>query len=369
MDREAIVELGKYLEEERSQRHLTLKEMSERTRLSAKTLRNIEEGNYEQIGAPVLVRSFLRNYCKVLEIDPEPLFERYGPEIFARCENLEKERIQKVASLTQKPRTKRPIFSLLLAAAVVVLVVWLVGVWISKRSAQVNTVPHPLATDNGTHNELQNALSKRDPVAQKSEGQTVVPQDKGKDAPVAPEVVEPQNTPSGIPPDPSRAETVFAGDAEPDTDNTPPSVVQSPPAAGKHRLTIEASRKTWVIVVMDGKHREKSDIEAGSSRSWDMDKNVFVVIGYPGVVRVTWDNQPVKFSIGSARVLRLRLPAEGSEAVVPPHRNYYKPHYPRKNNPQPSVGVQGGAGGATDRGRAPSVGTHGVGSDGDIEED
>jgi cytoskeletal protein RodZ len=299
--------------------------MSSRTHLSIKTLRSIEEGNYEQIGAPVLVRSFLRTYCKALEIDPEPLFERYGSEILARCESLEKQRIHKVASLQRKPGKKWPVFYFLLLVAVVALSGWLLDSWIARRHAQMNTVPQPLATDNGAHEDLQSELYKREPVLSKPERPDAPSgslQERGKDAP---EAADGGNAPSATPLDSSRPDAVSGAAAAPQAANGPSSGESPPPVAeGKHRLTVEALKDTRIVLVMDGRHKEKPTLKAGESHDWDVDKSVLLLVLNPEAVRVRWDSQEVGLPAGNAGMLRVQLPAPagGSAVKVLPARRH-----------------------------------------------
>ena len=70
-------ELGSILREAREAKGLTLVEVQDRIRISARYLEALEKGQYAALPTPVHVRGFLRNYARFLALDPQPLLERY----------------------------------------------------------------------------------------------------------------------------------------------------------------------------------------------------------------------------------------------------------------------------------------------------
>jgi cytoskeletal protein RodZ len=70
-------ELGLILHEARENKGLTLEEVQEETRINTVYLAALENGEYAALPSPVHVRGFLRNYARFLDLDPQPLLERY----------------------------------------------------------------------------------------------------------------------------------------------------------------------------------------------------------------------------------------------------------------------------------------------------
>ena len=70
-------ELGLILQEARENKGLTLEQVQEETRINATYLSALENGEYVTLPSPVHVRGFLRNYARFLDLDPQPLLERY----------------------------------------------------------------------------------------------------------------------------------------------------------------------------------------------------------------------------------------------------------------------------------------------------
>jgi len=70
-------ELGSILRDAREMKGLTLAEVQDQIRINSQYLDALEEGNYHLLPTQVHVRGFLRNYARFLQLDPEPLLERY----------------------------------------------------------------------------------------------------------------------------------------------------------------------------------------------------------------------------------------------------------------------------------------------------
>jgi cytoskeletal protein RodZ len=69
-------EIGLILREAREEKGLTVEEVQAITRINARYLVALEEGDYSALPTAVHVRGFLRNYARFLELQPEPLLER-----------------------------------------------------------------------------------------------------------------------------------------------------------------------------------------------------------------------------------------------------------------------------------------------------
>jgi len=83
--------LGEKLKKLRSERRISLGEVSKHTRIQVKYLEYMEEGRYEKMPVDVYVRGFLKNYADFLSIDPNVLLRLYEKEREIK-KNLEKGR-------------------------------------------------------------------------------------------------------------------------------------------------------------------------------------------------------------------------------------------------------------------------------------
>lgn len=70
-----LLELGGLLKEEREKRGLSLRDVMEATKISRRNLNALEGGEVDQLPHPVYLKGYVRNYAKLVELDPEPLVE------------------------------------------------------------------------------------------------------------------------------------------------------------------------------------------------------------------------------------------------------------------------------------------------------
>jgi cytoskeletal protein RodZ len=72
--------LGERMKKLRSDRHLSLAEISKSTRIQAKYLECIEEGNYSKLPADVYVKGFLRSYALFMGLNEVSLIRQFERE-------------------------------------------------------------------------------------------------------------------------------------------------------------------------------------------------------------------------------------------------------------------------------------------------
>ncbi len=332
-------ELGKYLEEERLQRNLTLEEISNRTRLSLKVLQVLEEGNYEQIRTPLLIRSFLKNYCEALEIDPEPIMERYGPEIASYGEGAAPRSVSASEDPDSSWKKKRLLLFFVCIAGAAVLGGWLLDQYVARRNAHLYSVPQPLVADNSSHEELSSELMRREHSAPKQEPQPEASRQPVQDpsAPSAhdstpPSPSEATSAPAGTEQvKPAPPESAAGGTAAGETTATGTatngaaaggaaitgatagpaaegSAAVTPPRTNQHKLAVTADKNTWVDIRVDGKSVVRGVLKAGEKREWDAEKNAYLIIGRSGELKVEWDGRPVESRTKRGRVAHVSLP-------------------------------------------------------------
>jgi len=68
---------GKLLKASRESRNLTLKEVSESTRIREHLLKAIEEDRYEILKYPAYLKGFLKTYAKYLSLNPDDIVRGY----------------------------------------------------------------------------------------------------------------------------------------------------------------------------------------------------------------------------------------------------------------------------------------------------
>ncbi len=305
--------ISEYLKAERQKQGLTLKDVSERARLSVSVLQALEDGQYEQIGTPLLIRSFIRSYCMALGVDPTPLLEEHRTQIQA-SDRLDTS-IHRYARWMQALRQRRRIGLYTVLLAVVVLVGSLYGgAWVARKKSllipsqdmSATGFPQPelppdlqknAAAPPAVNPEVRKEMPSGEPGGQGTVelgGQKVEKMEPSTGAAKPGELSSTGH---------SAEATASAGAAseEKPSDTTP----ESPP----HRFEIEAEKKTWVEVRIDNvKTRHKAMLQPGEKREWEADDTLYVVVGNGGGVRMKWDGKSLDSLGKPGRVLRLRLP-------------------------------------------------------------
>ncbi|SFA45462.1 protein RodZ, contains Xre-like HTH and DUF4115 domains [Anoxybacillus pushchinoensis] len=76
-----MTELGKRLKEAREQRHMSLDDLQEITKIQKRYLIAIEQGNYVIMPGEFYVRAFIRQYAEAVGLHADELFEQYAHEI------------------------------------------------------------------------------------------------------------------------------------------------------------------------------------------------------------------------------------------------------------------------------------------------
>lgn len=72
-----MVSLGEELKRERELREITLREISESTKISVRILEAIEHDNYKILPGGIFNRNFLRAYAGFIGLDPEMIVRKY----------------------------------------------------------------------------------------------------------------------------------------------------------------------------------------------------------------------------------------------------------------------------------------------------
>lgn len=71
------MDIGGELRRARTARHLSLAEISDRTKINSALLRAIEDNRFDRVPPGLFTRGYLRAYARELDLDPEPMVERY----------------------------------------------------------------------------------------------------------------------------------------------------------------------------------------------------------------------------------------------------------------------------------------------------
>jgi cytoskeleton protein RodZ len=114
--------LGQALRNARLEHDLTLEQLATELRIEAKHLNALEEDRFEQIGVPVFVKGYLKQYGQRLGLDPRDLLALYYKQTTLADVEIQPNR-------TIKLRDERQVTSWILAVVVLLAVIAGLAVW------------------------------------------------------------------------------------------------------------------------------------------------------------------------------------------------------------------------------------------------
>ncbi|KXX64251.1 hypothetical protein AY586_14445 [Marichromatium gracile] len=286
---------GQRLRQQREARGLEIARVASQLHLRPEIIEALEQDRYDALPGPVFAIGYLRNYARLLGIDPTPLIES------ARTTTQEQ------AAAQTGPRTRgnlaetasrwlmRLISLALMVAAIAMLVLW----WQSRPEV----APAPLADDVAPSEQ-----PRLDPAPSQATPAPVAP----APAPTTPEPPAPQPAPRPTPAPAQQTPALVAAPepvATPDTAPAPsaaPAVVEERPEATSTAVTtapaapevaLEFTGNCWVEV-RDVNRRIilTGELRAGDRRVLEGEPPYRFIIGNTAMARLTIDGEPLDLS-------------------------------------------------------------------------
>jgi cytoskeleton protein RodZ len=261
---------------------LSVTDVAEQMRISPRQVAAIESGRYGELPGAVFVRGFVRNYARLLKLDPVPLLHALEPELSGEVP-LRAHEIAGTLPVTTR-RHHRPSWWLGAAAAVIAIAAALAAYeWWRAQYGAVPSVQRDTLLDTPA------APPAAAPPAPASSAQAPIP--------LTPETLA--DSPAG-----------GGGSAAAQAPATPPAAetaaaAREPvpaPAPGEGRLEIRFLQESWIELRDGAGNVQFSDTgAAGSTRSFDVRPPVRMVVGNASGVRITYNGQPFDVDAHAAR--------------------------------------------------------------------
>ncbi|HYM62082.1 MAG TPA: RodZ domain-containing protein [Thermoanaerobaculia bacterium] len=248
-----LAAFGEELRREREIRGISLKEISDSTKISRRFLEAIERNDHKTLPAPVFTRGFVREYARHLGLNAEEIVGRYNAAI-AGDERDKPPHIEQLAPPLPPTRDKikiergippayarvdRNVYILVIIVAALVGVTW----WASQRA----------------HGEMRLDETKAEALAITARHETAPPQQKP--AAAVPAV----------------------------TASIPPPVAPAGPVNDDIlRLTVEVIDNSWVTLDIDGKTVFSDELKRGERKTFEAKSRIrFRTIGNAAGVSLT----------------------------------------------------------------------------------
>ena len=245
-----LATFGEELRREREIRGISLKEISDDTKISKRFLEAIERNDHKTLPAPVFTRGFVRQYALYLGLNAEEMVTRYnyaaaGDDRIEKSEHLQRlVSPQPAAGASGQSRREQPRRSIPPAYARIDKSVYLVAMLVIALGGVTYWAMHHKRADNDARAE----------------------------------VVATTQTPAAVP-------TTHAAVAA----TAPPATTSSAPAnADVLQLTLELSDDSWITLEADGKTVFSDEMKSGEHHTFEAkDRFRFKTIGNAAGVTIT----------------------------------------------------------------------------------
>jgi cytoskeleton protein RodZ len=249
---------GERLRREREMRGITLEEIAEATKIGSRSLRALEEEDFDKLPGGIFNKGFVRAYCRYLGIDAEQSVADYVAAVTEAQAAGKLARAEYTSPPAESEEVSEPIIGRIpwgmIIAALVLVAAGLAGRqyyaghgWpkLFSREKPAAAAPQPQAAT---------------PAAQPAAEPVNPPVTSAPPAPTAPELA---NQPA-----PGRAESAIV-------------------------LRIHARETAWVSITADGKHVTSEELPPNSDKTIRAEREVVLVTGNAGGVEVSLNNTPM----------------------------------------------------------------------------
>ena len=266
--------VGAELRAARETQGLSVSEVAHQLKLAPRQVEALEAGRFEALPGGTFVRGMLRNYARLLKLEPEPLLERLAGRLEAPDANLLAARYSQPVPFSDSARRSTFVY-LGLSLAVLTLGGGVAYQWYREHKA-----PAQLAAATAPKRAAPKPAAPAAPVP-KSEPKRLEP--------VA-QVPLPARV--SVAPPPPAIEKVAAVSAAPAASAAP--VIADKRTGGSHRLVIRCQEEAWIEVKDANDRMLVSSLNpAGSERIVRSRGPLSLVIGNAAHVQVIHNDKPV----------------------------------------------------------------------------
>jgi cytoskeleton protein RodZ len=277
-----VSSFGDKLRREREMRGVTLEEIAESTKIGTRSLRALEQEDFEKLPGGIFNKGFVRAYSRFLGLDEDQTVAD-----FDRAWNEHESAKRPVAELLveEKAEPERSTSKLLLAILLVAISV--AAGWYALhgfRGARSSTNQQPVL------NESQRGSSAQPPSAAPPSVSPADRQSSGAVSSIAASTGAP-DSPKPL----SNSDSAVNSDASPKVSDKPPSgfLTKTAHSSAPIRLEVFAREDSWLSILADGKNIGQGVLNAQKSRTINAQKQVRLTLGNAGGVEVSFNGQPV----------------------------------------------------------------------------
>jgi cytoskeleton protein RodZ len=283
----------------REEKGLTLKDISQRTRISSSILTAIENRDFHLLPEPVYTKAFIKIYAKSIDIDGDELLSLYNSYI----EEIDTSREQEeLATKSARSQSRYKVVGWACAALFITLFAFLIFSYSNNDSTKNAQAPSP-------------------------ETSTQQDQSGGVDTRPAPESEVSQTTESNVGEETADIQTIKEEQIETPATEQPDTVStmeQQEPIASeeteaetategkKYLLEIEATELSWLKIIEDYKEPYELLLRPGEKLKRTAAEKFILFIGNAGGIKINFQGKALAPLGEHGKVIRLILPDEKS---------------------------------------------------------
>jgi cytoskeleton protein RodZ len=303
--------VGARLRQAREAQGLAIDDVAQQLKFAPRQIESLEQERFDRLPGPTIARGMVRNYARLLRIDPEPLIERMAPQA---------EKVPDPGQLAERFRREVPFSdggkrSTLLYAGfsvgILVLVAALAYEWQQERAApqfvaparepSAEPAPAPAPVEEKKLEVIAAPAPAEKPAAKLLEKPAAAPLEKPAVAAVEKPAVAAVEKP---------AVAAVEKPAVAAVEKAAVAAVEKPAAAaGTQRIVVRAEEDAWIeIRDASGRTLIATLAPAGSERTVQGRAPFDLVIGNAASVRLTYEGKPVDLRPHTrVHVARLKL--------------------------------------------------------------
>jgi cytoskeleton protein RodZ len=282
--------VGKFLQQERERKGLSLEAVAKVTRISLKSLEALEGNEFIALPAPIFIRGFLKTYGSFLGLNSDKIIALYESQTGMIG-------VSSANGTQPEKRLPRMIFFIVIPFLIVLIgggIYWFSS---SRKADKLLSIPSPAPSPATA------------PEPEKSPSPPPKPS-PSKEVAKAPEKVQPApkrevrlapTTPLSSPPPPSTSSAVNLAS---------PSDEQR---ERRHILRVQAREQTWVRVQTDGQPEFEVLLEPKEKAVWTARQEMKITLGNAGGVDMTFNGKKVRGFGESGQVVHLQFPQDATK--------------------------------------------------------
>ena len=294
---------GERLRRQREMRGVSLEEISKSTKIGTRSLKAIEDEDFEKLPGGIFNKGFVRAYARFLGLDEEQIVGDFE-EAWSAYEAEGTPQVQEVPEEEERASSSRSVWTSLVLLIVIVIAA---GAWYGyqrMRAAQAGN-PHPAQPQTPEEASSTSTTNQTPPISQ--------------DQPTPPPAQPVQNgnaaQESGNGKPAQQPETTKAI-AKPERTASqrsalPAAALPRNTEAAPIRLQVFAREDSWLSVSADGKDLGQGVLSAQKTRAIHAQREVRIKIGNLAGVEISFNGQPVEIDGQPKQVKELIFTAEG----------------------------------------------------------